>query len=199
MMLHLNSNLLCVVTAFYTGPDIYKDDLIQLCVVPVDHNFDVSKDIPIFTANIKQVNYGVDRDFIGQKSNKVDSIAGLGQEMCDVLDNFDMWFDGLQLKHGKKIMPLSYNYPLIRDFLIRHMEVDIYNQYFTQDYRDLLPAALFCNDRSWFHSEDYAFNKVKLSYMGSTLNIPAPASADIFAQADAILKIYKTMMTMYLS
>ena len=199
MMIHLNDNILCVITAFCTGPDIYKDDIIQLCVVPVDHNLDVCADIPIFTSNIMQINFGADKSFLGQNINKVEEIAALGAPLDTVLEQFDIWYEGLKLKFGKKIMPLSYDYPIIRDFLLHHMEPEMYYQYFSRDYRDILPAALFLNDRSWFHGVDFVFNKVKLSYIGSTLKIPALSAFDIFAKADAILKIYKTMMNVYVS
>jgi hypothetical protein len=193
-MKHLNDNILCVVTAFLTGPDHQRDDILQICVAPLDKQFKIDSTIIPFIANMQPRRGNCDKDWLGNDFCKLADILKIGVDPFFVLDEFEKWFVKCNLTGLKCIMPLAYNWPLIRSFLIDWMGIEAFNLYFDYRYRDLLTASIYCNDRAYWHGEDYPYPKHNLTYICNQCGVNYTKREDIMQQSMAIAACYKQMM-----
>jgi hypothetical protein len=193
-MEHLNDNRLCIVTAFLTGPDAQQNDIIQICIVVLNNNFDIDKESLPFIANMEPRRGIINKDYLGNKYKECINILQTTADPYLVADKLDEWFKKNMLKETKKIMPLAYNWALISRFIIDWLGIECFNQYFDYRYRDVLPATLYCNDRAYTKVEAYPFPKHHLSYIASSLKVDYTAAQDKMLEVIAISKIYQKMM-----
>jgi len=199
-MRHLNSDLLCVVTGFLTGRDYLKDDIVQVCIVPLDKKLNISSTVPLFEAKMRPRRNGIDSNYLrSTKINEYNTIIKQAVDPFTVADLFDNWFELNKLKDNKQLVALAYDWPLLSSFLKDWLGCETFNDYFSREYRDLMPTSLYCNDRAYWHNEDYPYPKQKLSYMASQLKIDYSARYDIMLEAKATAEIYKKMMSEYVS
>lgn len=199
-MKHLNNDLLCVVTGFMTGRDYLKDDLIQICVVPVNRDFEISATVPLFEAKMKPRRMGVDAEYTNSsKLNSMKNIVNMGNDPFDVLDAFDRWFETHKKKDNKRLTAIAYDWPLLSSFIRDWVGSETFNEYFNHEYRDIISTSIYCNDRAYWHGEDLPYPKQKLSYMASQLKVDYNASYDIMREARATAQIYKKLLKEYIS
>lgn len=198
-MKHLNDNLLCVVSAFITGPDWQRDDILQICIAPLNHHFVIDSAIPPFFATLQPRRWGCDKEWLGRpRFCMVAPLIKQGIDPYFVSDELDKWFCKYRLRDVKKIMPIAYDWALLRGFLIDWLGLENFTQTFDYRYRDLLPATLFANDKAYHHSEDYPIPKHHLSYICSQLGVEWGGQWDCMRQAVAISQCYKRLQSTWM-
>jgi len=196
-MKHLNHNLLCIVTAFLTGPNHREHDILQICVCPVNKSFAPHPHMLPFIATLKPRRGDYDLKYLGHSKTQIPVLNEIGQDPDFITDRFVEWFDRVIPREGKKLMVLAYDWPLIRSFLIDWMTFPTFDYCFDYRYRDVISASVYLNDRAWWHDELYPFPKHHLTYMTNICKIPYKTTDDICLEAIAIGKLYKRMMNTF--
>lgn len=192
---HLNGNLLCAIDCETTGLRAGYHDLIQVCVLPLDSNFEPLKDIPPFYMAIKpQRPETMD---LGALSVNMLDFKTLMDSACDVFaasERFEAWFNSLNLAFNKKIAPLGHNYPFDKGFMVEWLGHDAYDTYFHYHVRDTVAVAQFLNDRSVFVGEEYPCPKLNLGHLCTRFGVENKYAHDALHDCLATASIYHRMI-----
>jgi DNA polymerase III epsilon subunit-like protein len=199
-MVHFNNNMCCVMDTETTGLDPNFHEIVQICVIALDSNFNPLKGMMPFYVNLKP-NYPERVDAKAIEINKLDmaNIMNTGFDRDKAADMFEAWFKKLGIKNnkygnGNKIMPLGQNYSFDKAFIQAWLGVEQYNQYFHYHYRDTMNSALFMNDRAGMRAEKVPFPKVNLQYLATTLGIGGDKAHDALADCLKTAEVYKRLL-----
>jgi len=208
ILYHLNQNLLCSIDLLTTGPRPYYHDLLQICILPLNNFLKPLKSIVPFFIDIRpkrieNASYHkedlIDMPTPGSRvsQEKFFEMVTRGVDSLAAADRFEEWFNKLQMRHNKRICILAHDYIFKMPFLIDWLGIQSYNAFFDPYYRDLVPAALFCNDKSNFKAENIPYPKVHLAYLASTTKTEI-ISHDLLGKCVAQAEIYTKMMWKFL-
>lgn len=194
-----NGNLVCAVDVETTGLKVGIHDIWEMCVLPLDLNYKPNK-------AYKPWNH---RYRIKRPENVEDGALRLtGMAKADLMvtgidpwkaaDDFEVWFDKLSLKPGKKIIPLASNWPFDREFIKEWLGQSTFDYVFHGHYRDTQPIASFIQDRADHQREAFPFGRIGLASLCEKLGIdnggPHRALYDCMASAEvyaALLRLPK--------
>jgi len=195
---HWNNNQVCVVTAQFTGLEAQIYDIIQICIVPLDGFYEIDSTKQMFIASMQTRHNMIERKYVKYKYNKCIEIMQSGVDPYFTADELEKWFEKIRVVDNRQIMPLAYNWPLVASHLVDWLGFQTFNYIFSHEYRDIMPATIFCNDRAYWQMEDYPFPKTILTYMANVTKEDYSLRYDIMQQAIAISKIYKKMLIHYI-
>jgi len=143
----------------------------------------------------------VDPDLVDWKTCRVSqkdmakTILG-GFDRDKVADLLCKWFASLNLAERKRIVPLAYNWPRTRDILVRWLGYDVFADLFSEDYRDVLIATHFINDRECVKAEPVIFSKQVLSWIATKLNVSRPThGGNPTEDCLTIAQVYRRLLT----
>jgi DNA polymerase III epsilon subunit-like protein len=198
-MQHWNNKMCCVMDTETTGLDPNFHEIVQICIIALDSNFDPMKGvIPFYVNLIPDYPERVDPKAI--EINKMDmaKIMTSGFDRHKAIDMLGTWIQKLKIKGNKygganKIMPLGQNYGFDAAFIKAWLGVDQYNEWFDYHYRDTMHAALYMNDRAGMKAEKVPFPKVNLQYLATTLNIKSERAHDALSDCLVTAEVYKRM------
>lgn len=96
---------------------------------------------------------------LGEKRFKEILNFGIDEERA--FDLFLKWVDQMrdEMPEGKKLAPLAMNWPFDREFMIRWLSRDVYNDIFYHHARDPFVIATFFNDVSDACGTELKFKK----------------------------------------
>lgn len=198
-MQHWNGHQLCAIDTETTGLDPYWHEIIQICILPLDSNLDVRKDVVPFYINlIPDYPERVDDDVPWKKHIDLSNQSGYFDRIA-AIDMLDDWVAKLGLPvtaYGtpKKIIPLGQNYGFDRMFMLKWLGKDFYDHLFHYHFRDTMIYANGLNDSAAMHGEPVPFPKTGLQYLCSTLNIESERAHDALSDCIACTKVYKEML-----
>lgn len=196
-MRHLNNDALCAIWIETTGEDPRKCDIVEICIILVDNFIRPSTQIiPFYNQIMSFRPENIDLNTMTLTRTKLIDATKNGIEPSLAADRLESWFDELDLPLGKKIVPLTFNWPLMREYL--HTWLGYYNfkSIFSEDYRDLRNTANFINDsrnqkaKQWIYPKSYCF-----SYIGNQHDIEVANSDDVMVKALKMIEIYRAMLT----
>ena len=190
-----NGNIVCVVDTETTGLDPRLNEIIQICVMPLDSNFKPRNDKLPFNLLI-QPDRPENIDMAALKVNKI-TLADLmkfGYESLKAADLLDEYFDSLKLVPGKKIIPLAQNWPFDKEFLEMWLGTLNFQAIFDYHYRDTCSVAQYLNDRAVMRCEKPPFSKVNLSYLSSQLGVVNPAPHTALGDCQTTAAVYRGML-----
>ena len=195
-----NGDMICAIDIETLGLDCEQHDIVEIAIVPLDLNFNISKNFNPFNLMIKPVRLeNVDWAHLPSYISKSDVMRYItyGTEQIKAEDMLEEWVGRLGLKPGKRIVPLGHNYDFDRSFIEKWLGKDLYQDWFHYIYRDTMRVALTLNDMALFHHGEYPFPKVGLQYMKSLCGVPTEGRAHSAIQ-DAIdtAKVYKRILFM---
>ena len=195
-MRHLNRDLMCSITILTTGPDPKQDDIVGLCCAPLDWNLNVHSKIRPFCANMQLRRGGIDKDFIkGDKQRIVESLKK-GIDAYQVLDMWEEWKEQNVTPKEKRIVPLVYNWPNIRDYLIDWMGTETFKYMFQEKVRDILVIANYLDDKADSAMVGLPYPKPEdFIYVCNCCHVDFKWSMDIKKEALAVVGCYKNMLT----
>ncbi len=200
-LLNLNGNLLCAVDVITTGDNPKKDQLYEICVLPLNANFKAHKGIIPFNIMFQINKDKIDLDNLPKALGEKDIIEAClkGTHPYAIADRFEEWYDKIKLRSNKRICPLGYNYLLKQQFIANWLGHKHYNLFFSEAYRDLLSAAIFVNDKCDFHSEEIRYPKYDLQYLFSQNKVEgAVGRYDSLANCISMAECYRRMLGYYL-
>ena len=201
-MQHWNGCQCCAIDCETGGLDSCFHEILQLCILPLDSNFEPRKDVLPFYIHFKP-DYPNQVDPAALKINKL-NLAKLINEGLDkeqAKDLLEAWIKKLGLPMNRsgynrcKIVPLGQNYAFDKGFIIQWLGQDLYDEWFHYHFRDTMTTALFQNDRAAMHAESVPFPKVNLGYLCSQLKIKLDRGHDSLADCLATAAVYRKMIS----
>lgn len=196
-MPHLNGDLLCVVDCETTGLVAGHNDLIQLCILPLDGDLNPLESIRPFYVNMKPKCPGnIDRRAATVNNIKMTQLIKTGLEPWAAVDLFEEWFKNINLPVYKKIQPLAHNWPFDREFVREWVGgPKNYEHFFSPRYRDTLPVSLFMNDRADLHGYRIPNPKNNLGYLCGIYDIKNKNVHDALGDCLATAELYKALLS----
>ncbi len=171
-MQHLNANILCAIHLEMTGPDATFHEPLEVAILPLDSMLKVHPTLPIFNMRIKpQEMENVEREHIRMTNEQLARTMLSGMDRYQVADLLKDWHKSLPLGLGKKILPLSYDYPKQREGLISWLGFEEYDEMFSESYRDILVATHFVNDYNCVSNDPIPFAKQFFPWICRKLNV----------------------------
>lgn len=199
-MVHWNGNQVCVIDTETTGLDPNYHEIIQICILPLDSNFDVRKDIAPFLLELKPEHpERASREAMALNRMDFRKIAVRGIDPLKAIDLLESWIEKLKLPvlpsgNPRKIIPLGQNFAFDRAFMIKWLTSDQFNLWFHYHYRDTMLAATYLNDRAGMQGEKVPFSKVSLSWLTNKLDVPLERAHDALEDCLATAEVYKRLL-----
>lgn len=194
-LVHLNGSVMCAVDIETTGTDPQKHDIIEIAIVPLDSNLKPIQTILPFSMLLQPGRpQNIKASATRVHGKTLVELQRDGIEPFKAADLFDEWFEHLKLPFGKRIVPLAHNWPFDRSFIIAWLGIEHFNQYFSALYRDTMVTAQFFNDRAAFHAHKVPYNKVRLSYLASQMDIPHEHAHSALHDCLVTAQVYHRLM-----
>jgi hypothetical protein len=194
-MQHLNENILCAIKCELTGPDPERHELIEVCVIPLDHMLRIHAEIPAFNMRMRPQNVNeIDFDKCRLSRSEIADVILRGFERDKVADLFIHWYNSIEQKERKRIIPLAHGWPRERALLVNWLGYDIFADIFSEDYRDTLVASHYVNDRQCVKAEPCVFNKQNLSWLAKKLSVAQLHIGTATSDCLTIAEVYKRML-----
>lgn len=200
-MQHLNGNLLCAIDCETTGLDCTFDEIIQICILPLDNNIEPIRTVMPFYIEIKPEHpERISKEAMSVNMIDMAKIMDRGHDRMKAIDMLVDWIEKLGLsytKYGtrKKIAPLGQNYQFDRGFIAAWLGCKMYDDLFHYHYRDTMIAANFLNDRAAFMAEPVPFAKCNLQWLAKKLDVQTDKAHDSLQDCLACAAVYKKLLT----
>jgi hypothetical protein len=196
-LLNLNGNILCAIDILTTGIDPKKDQIFEICILPLNSYFKPHKMILPFHLQFQPNKDNIDFENLPKGLNRNDVFEAClnGMHPYAAADRFEEWYKKIKLHENKRICPLSYNWIPKYEFMIAWLGLKHYNLFFDYAYRDLLAAALYANDKCDFHAEAMRYPKYDLQYLFSQQEVEgAVGKYDTLMNCISMAECYKMML-----
>jgi DNA polymerase III epsilon subunit-like protein len=179
------------------------DEIIQICILPLDNNIEPIRTIMPFYIEIKPEHpERVKKEAMSVNMLDLATICNRGFDRMHAIDLLEQWINKLGLPYTKfssrkKIAPLGQNYCFDKGFISAWLGDKHYNELFDYHYRDTMIAANFLNDRSSFLApgELVPFSKVNLTWLAKTLSVQNDRAHDALQDCLTTAQVYKKMLT----
>lgn len=193
-MRHLNNDVLCALAILTTGPDPKQDSVVNICLAPLDWTLSTSKTILPFNAHMTMRRNSIDKDWVGRDKTKIIQSLKKGVDAYDVVDALEAWKEK-NIKAGKRIVPLCYDWPFIKPFLVDWMGPQTVEYLFQPKVRDLIVIANYLNDRADIRLVGLPYPKPEdFQYLAQTCDTDYKNSMDCAKECLAIIKMYNHML-----
>lgn len=189
-----NGNQMAVVDVETTGLEAGFNDIIQVCVLPLNADFAPCQ-APFYQEMQPKRPENISEKAMSVSKIKLHELMARAMEADRVADYFDEWFRNLGLPTGKRLIPLAHNWPFDRAFMVDWLGPLHMDEYFTSHYRDTLATASYLNDWADFHAETFPFpDTLKLGAVGSRLGITLDRAHDALEDCKTTAAIYRKMI-----
>lgn len=198
---HFNHHRHVAVSIKTTGlnPDFHE--LVQICIFPLNSKLELSKDIIPFYMNIKplkpKINLQLSKGLItANRYNEIKENADLSQTVASL---FDSWMETqIKLADWKKLKVLTYDWPHKQEFIKKWLGSYNFNEYFSNEYRDILSVAAFANDYADTYSQQIPYPKVFISFIANILDVEYKFLDESIIHCKNICEIYRRMKQNFL-
>ena len=204
-MVSWKSHVCCVIDVETTGTEIGYHEIAQLCILPVDTNFDVRKDVnPLYLHIRPEHPKRVDPQAMKVNGLSMQKLMSSGIDTIAAMNMFERWYNKLVPlnkggMHQAKIIPLGHNYcqfdkGMIEAWLaIGGYE---YNDFFHWHPRDTQVTGAYINDRHETRGLEPPFRELNLNYLCNKFGIDNENAHDALSDCAVTAKIYKHMCRM---
>ena len=199
-MQHWNGKQVCAMDVETTGLDPHYHEIIQVCLLPLDSNIEIRRDILPLNMFLKP-DYPQRADRKAMKVNCIDmaNLVARGFDREKAKDLLIDWIDKLGMpcnKYGNKltIIPLGQNLSFDISFMKRWLGDDLYSEYFHYHYKDTMISASYINDHAAMHGEKVLFPKINLKYLANILNVDIIGHHDALVDCKAAADVYRKML-----
>jgi DNA polymerase III epsilon subunit-like protein len=194
-LLHNNGHIMAVIDVETTGLTPRHNDIVQVCVLPIDGDFKPLADVNPFYAEMKPKR-PLNIDWRGMTTSKavMMDILKKAPAPSKMADLFGEWYKKLPLPHNKCLMPLAHNWPFDSAFVEDWLGRKHYEHFFHPYYRDLMCAALLQNDVASYHLQQYPYPKMNLGYLCNLLGIENMKAHDALGDCMATAACYRELL-----
>ena len=195
-MRHLNHNALCAIAIDHTGEDPRRCDLVEICVVLLDNFIRPSKKLMPFYNQIAPFRPDtVDFKTASISRDKIYAAIQHGLEPSLAADRFEEWFGRLNLPERKKIVPLTYNWPVIREYLHTWLGTANFNYIFAEEYRDIMGVTYYINDCRNQVQKTIPYPRPEhLAYLCAQHGLEMRLSNDVMLRCQQMIKLYAQLL-----
>lgn len=195
-MKHLNNNALCSISIETTGENPRLHDIVEISIMLVDNFIRPSHAcVPFYNQLCPFRPENIDFKTCTLSRTKLSDAVKNGLEPSLAADRLEEWWKSLELPPNKKIVPLCMNWPLMREYLHTWLGFENYRFLFSEEYRDLMAAAIHINDVRNQQSRQWIYPKPGvLSYIGNQHSVEIRNSDDIMQKTLAQIQIYRLML-----
>ena len=191
-------NIICAIDTETTGLDCEKNEIIEVCILPLDSCLDPYKGIMPFHMYLKpELIDNVEPAALRVAKVSLAEAINRGTDQDIAADLFDTWFQKLPIGENKRIIPLGQNYQFDMGFISKWIGPTTYNDCFHYHYRDSMIAANLLNDRADFRREVRPFDKVNLQKMVAALELPKRQAHTALDDAINTSLVYKRLVEMF--
>ena len=165
-MKHFNSNIPCVVTTRAAN----RFEISSLVVIPLNTGLQIHKEIPICDMLFRVEEKGV----LTTKEWDLTQRHGIDVHTAALL--FEKWYAKLNLRSNKRILPVSFNWPLHYARILQWLDYDgegvpFMFDFFSHMYRDILPIALYWSEVAELNDEVPPFPAPNLTNIAKRLGV----------------------------
>lgn len=197
-MQHLNGDRLCAIDIETTGTDCTKHDIIQICILPLTGLIKPDPEsMPFIMDLIPRRVENIEEAAMKVHKKKLCDIMQRGCEYYFAADLFMEWFDRLKMPPGKRIQPLACNWVFEYGFLKDWLGPATFDLCFDARYRDVMTAAIYCNDRANWRHEHYPYPKVNLEYLALKHNVLRTMKHDAIDDARVTAEVYRLQVQQF--
>lgn len=197
---HWYGSQLCAIDTETTGLDAHFHEIMQICILPLTSTIEPRKDVlPFFIEMKPDCPERIDPEAL--KVNKIDlhNIMMKGFDHEKAKDMLREWIGKLGLpvsKYGTpcKIIPLGQNFAFDRDFMIRWLGIEQYNEFFDYHFRDTMTTANYLNDRANSHGERAPYKRVSLTNLATTHYIEYETKHNALSDCLCCAAVYRKMI-----
>ena len=195
-MVHLNFNMMASIWIETTGPDPRRHDIFEICILLLDNHFRMSQAIVPFYIMIQPLrpeNINIE-DYKSGMKTKIEEATIKGLPPSVAADRLEDWIAELDMPHGKKIVPLVFDWEHTSGFLRNWLGIQTYRHLISSDARDIQTVALFTNDRANVRAQPIPYPKVFSGFIGQHHKITLQNSMDVMEKAVRLADIYRVMI-----
>lgn len=195
--MHCNGHVFAAIDTETTGLQAGYNDLVQVAIVILDHNFKRNESIAPFYTDLKPLRpENVDPKAMQVNKLRLADLINNGLDPWSAGESFIEWFEALGLAEGKKIIPLGHSYEFDKSFLIEWLGAKNYDNMFHYDVRDIKRVVAFLNDKTWWKADIIKYPKTNLQYVASQLGIKSDGEAhDALADAMLTAEVYRKLLS----
>jgi DNA polymerase III epsilon subunit-like protein len=192
---HLNGNLLAGVDFETTGDQPGYHEIIQIAIVPLDSDFQPSKELRPFYQNIRP-NHPERADPVAMRVHniKMEELLLNAPSQERVADMVIEWFYNLDLPVNRCLVPVVWNWAFESGFGKAWLGTKLWQELFHSHARDGMLFALALNDRAAFAGEPCPFDRVGLKKVAKRYDIVNENPHDAFADSITGAKTYRAML-----
>jgi len=199
-MQHWNGNQLVAIDLETSGTDPFWNEILQICILPLDSNAKPRQDVMPFYIDIAP-----DRPHLvdpeAMSVNKLDlvRIKKRGHDSEKAKDLLEAWVKTLGLPvtaygNSKKLIPLGHNYAFDRGFIERWLGPETYNSIFDPRFQDTMVIASFVNNVCAMHADKVLYSKVKLGWLAKQLSVPYENAHDALQDCVITAEVYRRLL-----
>jgi len=194
-MKHFNNHRPCVVLTKRNGSNPIADDLVEVVFIPLTDGLRQSEFKEICAMTLRPRKQG--------KLHRAEYEHAMkyGLDPITAMELFDKWYNNLQLRFNKRILPITYNWPAQYGFLQEWIGYDSENQpiigdYIADLYRDILPISLYWSELADLNDLVPPFHTPALTRIGTRLGVIKPKSKSLLDRAFFLLETYDRLMSL---
>jgi len=195
---HINQNVLVAIAIEHTGDDPRKNDIVEICAYVLDNHIKPFTGLHPFYNQIAPFrSENIDWETATVTKEKLKDIqTKYGVEPSLAADRFEEWFDLIDLPLGKKLIPVAYNWPVMREYLVTWLGVKNFASLFHEcEYRDVISVATYLNDCRNFVTKVPNFPRPEsFAYICSRFHIEVRGNDDVMIRALKAAECYKCFM-----
>ncbi len=195
-MKHLNWNALCGIWIETTGKDGRQCDIIDICITLADNFIRPSKQtMPYYNEIAPFRPETIDYETASVSKERIRHAGTHGLEPSLAADRLEEWLAHLDLPRGKKIVPLTYNWPAMREYLITWLGPLTFDSIFALEYRDIMSTTLFVNDMSNQRAQAIPYPRPEhMPYICAHYGIEFKAADDVQIKCLKTIEVYQKLL-----
>ncbi len=198
-MQHWNGHQLCAIDIETGGLDPYWHEILQICILPLDSNLIVRRDvIPFYIDLCPEHPTRVEPEARRKNGISIERMMR-GHNPDKAKDLLFEWVNKLELPctaygNRKRIMPLGQGFHFDKPFIQQWLGMGDYSEIFDGRHRDTEVTAAYLNDLAAMHAEKVPFSKINLAWLCKELNVTLDRAHDAMADCVATAEVYKKMI-----
>lgn len=192
---HCNANLLAGVDFETTGDEPGYHEICQIAIVPLDSNFEPSREIRPFYSNIRP-DHPEHADPVAMRVHKISMedllLNAPSQER--VADMLMEWFVNIDLPVNRCLVPVVWNWSFESSFGKAWLGNKMWSRIFHSHARDGMLVATAMKDRAYFLGEELPFDGVGLTTVANKYGIENPNTHNALADAITGARAYRAII-----